>query len=161
MPKILILFAGQPNAMTNAVAEGARSVRFSEVELRRISARPAGTPSDHHQTLAGLEEMVPYDGIIVAASASGAMPPELSAVFEQAAAAAPGKAWQNKVGSAFTPNSDGRPDVWRTLATLGDLGMIVIAPSASGEDAGRELGARVAQAVGWVTHARSHHHHAH
>jgi hypothetical protein len=162
MPKILVLFAGQPTTLVNAVADGARSVRFSEVELRRIDdVDPASAP-DHHQTLGGAEEMMSYDGVVVAASEGGVVPPALRSLLEQAAASASVAVWQNKVGSAFMPTSgEQRADVWPALTTLGDLGMLVIAPSGSGAEAGRQLGARVAQVVGWVTHARSHHHHAH
>ena len=162
MPKILVLFAGQPTAMIHAVADGARSVRFSEVELRRVGLALSGTAPDHYQTLASADEMVPYDGIIVAASAGGTASAELEALLQWASANTPQSAWQSKVGTAFLPEpGDDRIDVWPALARLGNLGMLVLAPSGGSADAAKELGARVAQAVGWVTHARSHHHHAH
>ena len=162
MPKILVLFAGQPTAIVSAVADGARGVRFSEVEIRRVNTAESATTSDHHQTLAGADELMSYDGIVVAASDGGAVHPALGLLLEQAAVGAPRSAWQSKVGSAFMPTpGEQRPDVWPALGTLGDLGMLVIAPSGGGADEARVLGARVAQVVGWVTHARSHHQHAH
>jgi len=46
---------------------------------------------------------------------------------------------------------------------LADRGMILVPPASTvPEDvleSAREQGKRVAQVVGWVTHARSHHHH--
>ena len=162
MPKILVLFAGQPTALVHAVADGARGVRFSEVELRRVGAADSGATPDHHQTLASADEMVPYDGIVIAVSGAGTVHPDMGRMFEQAAASTARSVWQNKVGAAFgaAPGTE-RSVVWPVLAILGNLGMLVVAPSGSDADAAKELGARVAQAVGWVTHARSHHHHAH
>jgi hypothetical protein len=160
MPKILVLFAGQPTTIVNAVADGARGVRFSEVDLRRVDA--ADTDSGHHQTLGGADELMPYDGIVVATSDGGVVPPALGLLLEKAADSTPRSAWQNKVGSAFVATPDAQLlAVWPALATLGDLGMVVIATSGGGEEEARALGARVAQVVGWVTHARSHHTHAH
>ena len=163
MPKILVLFADEPTAMINAVADGARSVRFSEVELRRVDETGPATPSSHHyQTLAGADDLMTYDGIVVATSEDGAVHPALGLLLEQAAANAPAAAWQSKVGSALmTEPSEQRLNVWPALTTLGDLGMLMLAPSGGDAEAARALGARVAQVVGWVTHARSHHHHAH
>src|SRR3954463_10186372 len=129
MPKILVLVAGQPTAMADAVADGARSVRFSEVEIRRVDQLTSGTPSDSHQTLGGLDEIASYDGIVIAASEGGAIPPETARLLD-AAAARSRSAWQNKVGSAFMASAgEARLDVWPALATLGDLGMVVVAPS--------------------------------
>jgi len=162
MPKILILLAGQPTALVNAVADGARSVRFSEVELRRVDQTEPATAAAIVQTLAGADEIVPYDAIIVTTSAEGALVSTLTDLLEQAAATAPPSAWQNKVGAAFAAEpSEAAVNVWPALRSLGDLGMLVVSPSGYDADAARALGARVAQVVGWVTHARSHHHHAH
>lgn len=163
MPKILILLAGQPTSMLDAVADGARSIRFSEVEVRCVDANnPAPDTHGIHQTLTGAEEIVPYDAIVVLASAGGTIDPAMEALLVAATERAPKSAWQNKVGAAFLPEGrDNRPDVWPALRTLGELGMLVVPPDGGGADAARALGARVAQVVSWVTHARSHHHHAH
>lgn len=152
MPKILILFADEDIAMVNAVAEGARAVRFSEVETRRVDTR---------ELLGGVEELALYDAIVLGVSARGAIHPEVQRVIEQAANALPTGSWQNKVGSAFVAAPDaGDPvvDLWPALATLGAMGMLVVAPAGAHVEAARALGTRVAQVVGWVTHARSHHH---
>jgi hypothetical protein len=162
MPKILVLFAGRPTAMVNAVADGARSIRFSEVEVRRVGAldhAQTGAKPDLHQTLASADEIAPYDAVVVATTEDGVMPPGLEELLTPIA---PGSGWQNKVGSAFKAEpGEQQPNVWPTLVTLGKLGMLVVAPSAGSVEAARALGARVAEVVGWVTHARSHHHHAH
>jgi hypothetical protein len=165
MPKILILFAGQPTAIVSAVADGARSIRFSEVELRRLDNADfanAANRIDIYPTLAGADEIVPYDAVIVVASAGEDVQAGPSQLLKQAAASAPPSAWQNKVGAAFASDAEAGPaGVWPTLQALGDLGLLLVSPSGSDAVAAKELGARVAQVVGWVTHSRSHHHHAH
>lgn len=148
--------------MVNAVAEGARGVRFSEVELYRVRGDAAGTPADAHQTLVSADEMLPYDAVVVAVTAGGSLDPELGRFLEDATHATPRTAWKNKVASAFPSEPSEHPtDLWPSLATLGNMGMLVVSPSAATMDAAKELGARIAQVVSWVTHARSHHHHAH
>ena len=152
MPKILILFADEHIAMVNAVADGARAVRFSEVETRR-----AGAPA----LPGGVEDLALFDAIVLGVSARGAIHPEIQRVIEQAAKALPTVSWQNKVGSAFVAAPDAGDqvvDLWPALATLGGMGMLVVSPAGAQAEAARALGTRVAQVVGWVTHARSHHH---
>jgi hypothetical protein len=151
--------------MVNAVADGARSVRFSEVELRRVDTPSPTAPDEQvniHQTLTGIDEITPYDAVVVAVSADGRVHPELSRLL----AGLGREGGTDLVLPRRARRSLGRPgesavDVWPALATLGDIGMLVVAPYGGSADAARELGARVAQVVGWVTHARSHHHHAH
>jgi hypothetical protein len=72
----------------------------------------------------------------------------------------------DKVGSVITPASgEGRNAVlWAALSAMGDSGMILVpAPTGSTEttaaESARRIGKRVAEVIGWVTHARSHHHH--
>ncbi|CAN5423983.1 hypothetical protein BH09GEM1_BH09GEM1_40280 [soil metagenome] len=164
MPKILILFAGPNTALAHAVADGARGVRFSEVEVRRVGVgelQGDGGIPDVYPTLAGVDELAPYDAILLGVSARGELLPELGRLVAQAATALPRESWQNKVGSAFVTapaEGDESADLWPVLAMLGDLGLLVVSPAGSDADAAKALGARVAQVVGWVTHARSHHH---
>ncbi len=153
--------------MVTAVADGARSVRFSEVETRRVDAggqRGGEFTPDVHRLLSGVEELVAFDAIVLGTSARGALHPALQRVIDQAARALPAESWQNKVGSAFVTVPDAGDhaiDLWPALATLGDMGMLVVSPAGGDANAAHALGTRVAQVVGWVTHARSHHQHAH
>lgn len=160
MPQTLILFhsrTGATAALADSIAEGARSVRFSEVTVRRIDdASLAG-----YQTLGHIEELASYDGIILGGPAiDGVVCPEVMAVLDQARALKAGGAFANTVGSAFCAEPGAVAE--SMLLSLGGLGMILV-PPADGAT-GAALGKRVAEVVSWVTHARSHAHshtHAH
>ena len=164
MPKLLVLFDSRSDDMTRlaeAIAEGARRVRFAEVDLRRIDGASGTTGlGGRHRALESADALAAYDGIIMgadpdAASHEAEMPPLGSASLV------------NKVGSAFMATQAGedrRLVLWSTLAPMADRGMILVAPpladaTVDSIESARELGKRVADVVGWVTHARSHHHH--
>jgi NAD(P)H dehydrogenase (quinone) len=191
MPKVLVLYSsrtGSTAALADAIAEGARSVRFVEVDVRRIDVlAPAESRAEvpgwvaRHAPLGPVEALAQYDAIIVGAPArDGAMAPELSDLFGRMAPLRAGGAMVNKVGSAFTSAGAGQagPEAtpWAIMTPMANLGMILVpaAPdepssSAGGGAAGapaeaalasaHRQGKRVAEVVGWVTHARSHHHH--
>jgi NAD(P)H dehydrogenase (quinone) len=164
MPKLLVLFDATDPALTHladAVAAGARTVRFAEVDVRRAGEVVAGAEdAPRHRVLATSEELAHYDGIVLGIPpfrASGASAAE-TVLMEFAGSLA------NRVGSAFTTAEGAwrRETLWRALATMADRGMILVpGPFSEGpaDDAG--LGVRLAEVVGWVTHARSHHHHHH
>ena len=161
MPKTLVLVpsrTGRMAALADAIVEGARSVRFAEVDVRRLDEPGA-------VTLAG------YDAIVLAApaeadDASGA----LTGLLDQAGTLL------DVVGSAFAaPPPDGRATaLWSLLASMGTRGMILVTPGtapsvdpgATSDDAAlaaaREQGRRVATVAGWVRHAKGHEHgHSH
>ncbi len=207
MPKILILFysrTGNTAALAEAIAEGARSVRFAEVDVRRIDdlapegvieGDPAWKASRdalaaRYRTLASVDDLVAYDAIIMGSPTRyGIMSAELKNVLDQT-----GPQWQkgafvNKVGAAFTSVATGHggheTTLWSIMTPMANLGMILVPPgysdpvmfkggspygatattgggAAPGEHdlaAARHEGKRVAEVVGWVTHAKSHHHH--
>ena len=164
MPKLLVLFpaAGAELApLADAVLEGARSVRFAEVDVRTFG--DAGDAAATRKALAGTADLTSYDGIVVgvpAGDAEGRALRELLARFDGSLS--------DKVGSAFTTGSGaGRSAVlWSALSPMADRGMILVPLPFSDEgdantEACRRMGKRVAEVVGWVTHARSHHHHHH
>jgi NAD(P)H dehydrogenase (quinone) len=187
MPKILILFHGRTGdtaRIADAIAEGARSIRFSEVDVRRIDdPTPSRTPDDagvKHRTLGSADELPGYDALVCGAPfgpAGGSA--ELETLLGQAGAPGQRGALVNKVGSAFTslPGGDAAREaaLWSIMTPMASLGMIIVAPyhGASGpldgdaaSDAGlaaaREHGRRIADVVAWITHARSHaHSHTH
>ena len=163
MPKLLVLFPAHGSTelapLADAVLEGARSVRFAEVDVRTFGDTDDAAPT--RKALASSEDLGAYDGIVVAVPAG-----DVEGKSVQEALARFGGSLIDKVGSAFTPGSGpGRTAVlWSALSPMADRGMILVPLPFSGESAAsadgcRQLGKRVAEVVGWVTHARSHHHH--
>ena len=170
MPKLLVLFQSRrPDVveLAEAAADGARRVRFAEVDLRRVSdTDDAGTPAADatarrdHRTLVQAEDVAAYDGLILVVSDAAQGGAALARTI-----GTPRTTLTNKVGSALTPA--GGPErsavLWSVLTPMADCGMILVPASFddAGEptDAARRLGRRVAEVIGWVTHARSHHHH--
>jgi hypothetical protein len=104
-----------------------------------------------------------YDGIIVGAPASGDDGHDaVRTLLEESTANL-----ANKVATAFTVATV--PDVrraalWSVLIPMAERAMIIVPPRAAeaGDDdveTARKLGKRATDVVGWITHARSHHHH--
>ena len=162
MPKILILYPApsvELVSLVDAVVEGARSVRFAEVDVRSFG--DAGDAPGSGKQLRGIDDLASYDGIIVGVPAGEV---EGKGLLERLASF--DGSLSNKVGSAFTPRtgSDRVAALWSALSPMADRGMILVPlPFAEGgesnAEACRRMGKRVAEVVGWVTHARSHHHH--
>jgi multimeric flavodoxin WrbA len=164
MPKLLVLVPARGielAPLADAVLEGARSVRFAEVDVRTLD--DAADATSNRKPLAAIDDLASYDGIVVgvpAGDVDGTAVRETFAHF--------GGSLANKVGSAFTTGSGaGRTAVlWSALSPMADRGMILVPlpfsdDGAASTDACRQMGKRVADVVGWVTHARSHHHHDH
>jgi NAD(P)H dehydrogenase (quinone) len=205
MPKVLVLFysrTGNTAALADAIAEGAKSVRFSEVDVRRIEdLAPASVIeaipdwkasrenlATRYQTFGAVNSLADYDAMILGSPTRyGVMAAELKNVLDQT-----GPLWQagklvNKVGAAFTSVSTQHggheTTLWSIMTPMANLGMILVPPGysdavmftggspygatattgggAPGEAdlaAARHQGKRVAEVVGWITHARSHKH---
>ena len=205
MPKVLVLFysrTGNTAALADAIVEGAKSVRFAEVDVRRIDdlAPPSvieSTPewkssrerlAARYQTFTDVNSLAAYDAIILGAPTRyGIMAAELKNVLDQT-----GPLWQkgalvNKVGAAFTSvrtrHGGHETTLWSIMTPMANLGMILVPPGYSDSvmyeggspygatattaggapgdadlAAARHQGKRVAEVVGWITHARSHHH---
>ena len=166
MPKLLVLFqssGAEVVRLAEAVAEGARSVRFAEVDVRQLPASEGGTDAASattaraHHRLQDVDAMGQYDGLVLAVGQDGDAMLRTIDGF--------GGSLSNKVGSVITPLSgaERRSVLWTVLGPLADRGMILVpapfaAESGSNEAEVRALGKRVAEVIGWVTHARSHHH---
>ena len=167
MPKLLVLFQSSDSDVVRlaaAAAEGARSVRFAEVDLRQLpgpddaaGTASAATGRTHHR-LEHVDAIGQYDGVVLAIGQNGE--------GVQRALDGLGGALANKVGSAVTParGDERRTVLWSVLTPMADRGMILVPAPFTDESAGsdepvRALGKRVAEVIGWVTHARSHRHH--
>jgi NAD(P)H dehydrogenase (quinone) len=192
MPKLLVLFhsrTGRTAALADAMAEGAKSVRFAEVDVRLVhevdadgadGAAAAPAQAEIRERL-GRRYRAPdpaslagYDAIILGAPASTrAVPPALARLLEGLGPPGRDGALPGKVGSAFAPavaeGGEGEATLWSLLTSLGKLGMILVPPAHTdrGKEEGelaaaRDHGRRVATVVEWVAHAKSHAHgHAH
>jgi hypothetical protein len=160
MPKLLVLVPARSvelAPLADAVAEGARSVRFAEVDVRSV-----GDADDAPTRYKPLDDLGAYHGIIAGVAAGEG---ERQGLLGRLASF--DGSLTDKVGSAFTAQSGDRAAVlWSALSPMADRGMILVPlPSSEGGDsdldACRRIGKRVAEVVGWVTHAKSHHHHHH
>ncbi len=153
MPKTLVLFysrTGNTAAIADAVAEGARSVRFAEVDVRRIDdiapesvidAVPAWKESRaalaaKYRTLESVESFETYDAIILGApSRYGVMAAELANVIDQTGPLWNRGALVNTVGSAFTSvgtaHGGHETTLWSIMTPMANLGMIIVPPGYS------------------------------
>jgi hypothetical protein len=178
MPKLLVLFDSRSDDMArlaDAIAEGVRGVRFAEVDVRRTPPLSPDAPDSdapeararqgsRYRTLESPDALAGYDGIIVgAAPRNGGDGPDAVRVVLDASTVS----LANKVASAFTPATavdDRRDALWAVLIPMAERAMIIVPPRVAepgddGPETARKLGKRVADVVGWITHARSHHHH--
>lgn len=143
MPKLLVVHAGShPDtaALADAVADGAKRVRFTEVEVRRTGGE------GRHRLIEGAEAAATYDGLVIAGGLSDGVPAFLHALGH----ALPRPVREQKVGAAVDGSSDALAGGASQLATLG----FILVPS--GEPAA--VGQRVAELVSAVTHMRGHQH---
>ena len=165
MPKILVLFhsrTGNTAALAEAIAEGARGVRFTEVDIRRLEDLAPGELADaipawnegrgelarKYRTLDSAERMAEYDGVVIGSPGHfGAMSAELRRVLDELGPLASRGGLTDKVGAAFTTALAARGGHEATLAgmttALASLGML-ICPPGQGEGAkgaGSPLGA--------------------
>ena len=162
MPKVLVLFysrTGNTASLADAIAEGAESVKFTEVEMRRIEdLAPASvidadeawktanaTLAKKYRTLESVESLAGYDALIVGSPArDGVMSAELKRTLDQAAALRERGALVDKVGSAFgsvsTAAGGHEGATLSMLIPLMHLGMIIVPPDYGGAPVARASG---------------------
>lgn len=150
MPKVLVLFhsrTGNTARIADAVAEGARAVRFTEVDVRRLDdlapeATIAGVPgwaesraalAQKYVTLESFEKLADYDALVLGGPTRyGVMSAELKNVLD-----ATGPLWNrgalvDKVGSAFsgtaTPHGGNELTIQSITTVMAHHGMILVPP---------------------------------
>jgi len=154
MPKVLVLFdSGDQRAeeLAQLVAEGAKNIRFTEVDVRFVGSETASNGSRRRQ-LESSESVLQYDGVVVVGSDRAP-----SAAIDALLAAHPRGEFVDRVFAAAS-NADSS----QRLSALG--GIVVGMPQGSTdlEVTARKTGERVAKVAEWVRHALSHEHgHAH
>lgn len=153
MPKVLVLFysrSGNTARLADALVEGARSVKFTEVDVRRIedlAPSPSiesvddGTESRaelarRYRPFEGVEHLEHYDAIVLGAPTRyGVMAAELKHVIDQTGPLWKRGALVDKVGSAFTSVSTAHggheTTLWSIMTTMASLGMILCPPGYS------------------------------
>lgn len=161
MPKTLVLFHGSSDAvapMADAVADGVQTVRFAEVDVRRLMTGDAAA-AGRHRTLSSADQLAGYDGLVLV-TGGGPVPAEVSRLLGAAAELRPGGTVMLSVGSALVAETGGvgADAGWALLRALATLGVVLVPASGEGVDGAKKLGHRVAHVVSWITHAKSHHH---
>jgi len=167
MPKVLVLFDSvdqRAERLAELAAEGAKKIRFTEVDLRQVGQPPSSNGASRKQ-LESTEALDEYDGVIFVGSDR-----EPSAAIDALLAGHRRPTEGEFVDRVFA--AVGEPDSSQRLVGLG--GIVVGTPAGSSDlDAtARRTGERVARVAEWVRHALSHehghshhahggHHHAH
>jgi len=153
MPKVLVLFysrTGNTAQIGDAVAEGARSVRFTEVDVRRIDdlapsatieqvpgwAESRAALASRYATFEGVDRLEQYDALVLGAPTRyGVMAAELKNVIDQTGPLWNRGALVDKVGSAFTTVSTAHggheTTLWSIMTTMANLGLILVPPGYS------------------------------
>jgi len=157
MPRLIVLFYGveSPAAtLAEAAADGASSVRYTEVDLRAGSKHEA-TTGRHYKVLDSAEQLLDYDGVLLAAPAAGDVPSELDALLDDLDRHAVRDAFENTV---FGVLGGENTVLLGRVARLG--GIIVSEPRGVDDPESRAKGAgkRAARVVEWVRHSLSHTH---
>ena len=150
MPKVLVLFysrTGNTARLADAIVEGARSVKFTEVDVRRLDdLAPASVIesvpgwkesrdalSKKYRTLGAIDELATYDALVLGAPTRyGVMAAELKLAIDQT-----GPLWSkgllaDKVGSAFTSvqtaHGGHETTLWSIMTPMANLGLIIVPP---------------------------------
>jgi hypothetical protein len=156
MPKVMVVFFGAESpavSLAEAAADGAKAVRFTEVDLRAGPGHNE-TTAHRHARLESSSAFRSYDGIVIACPALGAIPDTLDQLCKELEETASG-VFTNTV---FGVIGGERTTLPGRLSRLGGI-MIGEAQDPSDPEArARQLGARVAKVAGWVRHALSHEH---
>ena len=159
MPKTLVLFSsrtGRTAALADAIAEGASSVRFAEVDVRLLPALALPeTAGDRQRTsaqeallrkyrpLEAVERLADYDGLILGApTRNGVMAAEVEHLLRQAGTMFRGGKLVDRAGSAFTtlPEGGGGAEtaLWSMMKPMAAMGMILVPPGPAGGDAAED-----------------------
>ena len=151
MPKVLVLFdsADQRAAgFADLAAEGAKSVKFTEVDIRVVGDDASDGSNRRRLESADVSH---YDGVVVAGSDR-----DISASIEAVLTKA-GHSHGEFVDRVFAAVGEGTT-IGRRLAELGGIVVGVRAGPADADQSARKTGERVAKVVEWVRHSLSHEH---
>ena len=146
--------------MADALADGVRTVRFAEVDVRRVATPAEAVSAGRHRPLFTADELAGYDGLVLVAPADG-VHAEATRLIAGAAELRAGGVVSLSVGSALVADASGAQGDnarWALLREVAKLGVVLVPASGDGPEGAKKLGHRVAHVVSWITHAKSHHH---
>jgi hypothetical protein len=161
VPKLLVVFSSVDSyaaRLADIVAEGARQVRFTEVDVRAVAEAPGDT-SDRRR-LASPDALRDYDGVVLVGPGPESTGHELGGVLQSLERGAP------LPDTVFAIAGEENAEMLAAVARTGGL-MVGQPRAADAEARARAHGARVAKLIGWVRHALAHEaehsagHHAH
>lgn len=178
MPKVLVVFysrSGNTARLADAIADGARSVEFTEVDVRRlddlapqsvIESVPGWSEARQqlakkYRTLESFERLAEYDALILGSPTRyGAMSAELKNLLDQTGPLWNRGALVNKVGGAFTSvatvHGGHETTLWSIMTTLAHHGVILAPPGYTDPimfQAGSPYGATATTGAGGPTDA--------
>jgi NAD(P)H dehydrogenase (quinone) len=150
MPKVLVVFhsrTGHTARLADAVADGARSVRFTEVDVRRLDDLAPqsvieGVPgwkeareqlAAKYRTLESFERLAEYDALVLGAPTRyGVMSAELKNLLDSTGPLWNRGALVDKVGGAFsgtaTPHGGNELTIQSITTVMAHHGMILVPP---------------------------------
>ena len=150
MPKVLVLFysrTGNTARIADAITEGARSVKFTEMDVRRLEDLAPQSAIDSvpgwkesrdqlaqkYRALESFERLADYDALVLGAPTRyGVMAAELKLLLDQTGPLWNRGALVDKVGSAFTsvatPHGGHETTLWSIMTPMANLGLIIVPP---------------------------------
>lgn len=150
MARMLVLFysqTGNTAKLADAIAEGARSVRFAEVDMRRLDDLAPAHVIDadaqwkasrarlalQYRTFDDVEALAGYDALILGSPTRyGVMAAELKLLLDQTGPLWKRGALNDKVGSAFTSvqtaHGGHETTLWSIMTPMVNLGLILAPP---------------------------------
>ena len=108
MPKTLVLFHGKSKdlaTLAETVADGVRSVRFAEVEVRRLAGPAEAADPGRVRTLGSADELAAYDGLVLGTDGHGPVPDAITRLVADAGTLRHQKALGTSVGAAFVASA--------------------------------------------------------
>jgi NAD(P)H dehydrogenase (quinone) len=141
MARILVLYHstyGHIEAMAGALAEGARGVAGTQVDVRRVPetvpdeiARNSGYKVNQEAPLASPDELADYDAIIVGCGTRyGRMTSQMASFLDQTGSLWARGALNGKVGAAFsstaTQHGGQETTLFSIITNLMHLGMVIV-----------------------------------
>jgi len=154
MPKVIVLFFGADSAtiaLADGAAEGAKGVRFTELEIRSGSAEQS-TISRRHRQLESASRIREFDGVILACPSDGGIPADLGTLFDELE-----RSSQPVTNTVFGIVGGESTLMASRILRIGGI-LVGVPPHGSDAAPGSGLGARVATVAAWVRHALSHEH---